>query len=126
MAPEIYHRDGLALLGADVVSYFQAGRFLPGDPAYALMWRGLRWHFASLGNRAAFEINPQAFLPQFGGYCAYGLAHDQIVPSDPAAFTVDRGRLYLNHSLDVRRLWRANQARYITLAEANWPVIRAN
>ncbi len=126
MAPEIYNRNGLALLGADVVSYFQTGAFQQGDPAFALMWRGVQWHFATPANRDTFEMNPRGYCPQFGGYCAYAMAENQIATSDPAAFTVHQGRLYLNYSLDVRRLWLANRDRYIMLAERNWPVLRAN
>ncbi|MCX7300218.1 MAG: YHS domain protein [Rhodobacterales bacterium] len=126
LAPEMYNRNGLAILGADVVSYFCAGQFQPGDPAIALMWRGVRWHFATPANRDAFEMNPRSYCPEFGGYCAYALAESQIGTSDPAAFTVHQGRIYLNYSLQVRRLWLAILDRYIMLAERNWPVNRAN
>ena len=123
---DIYAEQGIAIRGADAVAYFQAGAYAPGDPRYAVMWRGATWHFTSMENRDAFEMDPGTFCPRFGGYCAYALAEGQLVASDPAAFTVYEGRLYLNYSMQVRRQWAADKSRYIAQAEANWPGVLNN
>jgi hypothetical protein len=35
---------------------------------------GVTYRFASAANRAAFLAEPGTYLPQYGGYCAYGMA----------------------------------------------------
>ncbi len=126
VASDIYAEDGIAIRGADAVAYFQDGGHVHGSAAQALMWRGATWHFASMAHRDAFEMDPNAFAPRFGGYCAYALAEGELVPSDPAAFTVYQGRLYLNYSMQVRSQWTADMPRFIAAAEANWPAILHN
>jgi hypothetical protein len=126
MAPEFYTKHGIAVGGADVVAYFRNGQRLQGDPVLSVSWRSATWQFSSVGNRDAFEMNPAAFAPQFGGFCAYAMAQRAIVPADPDVFVIRGGRLFLTFSADVRRLWLANPAHYISLAEANWPLIRRN
>ena len=123
---DIYTEQGIAIRGADAVAYFQSGAHMPGDRGHAVMWRGATWHFASMENRDAFEMDPSAFCPRFGGYCAYAVAEGELVPSDPGAFTVYEGRLYLNYSMQVRSQWAADKSRYIAEAEANWPRILTN
>ena len=86
---------GVALGGYDPVAYFEAGRAQPGDPTIALRWRGVRWHFASAAHRSAFEANPKAYLPQFGGHCPVSVARGTPRPADPRQWTIVEGRLYV-------------------------------
>ena len=44
-----------------------------------------------------FAANPQKYTPEYGGFCAYGVAKGAKAPIDPAAFTVVDGKLYLNY-----------------------------
>ena len=93
---------GVALGGFDPVAYFTDGRAVAGEPAIALRWRGVRWHFASPAHRAAFEANPQAYMPQFGGYCAVSVAQGRPVPGNPEHWAILDGRLYF--ASDAARL----------------------
>lgn len=120
-SPEIYAVDGVALGGTDSVAYFNTGAPTAGATAHALMWMGATWHFATDADRLAFEMNPRAFAPQFGGYCAFAAAKGYLVPTDPAAFTIYEGRLYLNANLQARALWLEDPASYIAQAEVNYP-----
>ncbi len=43
-------------------------------------------------------------LPEFGGYCAYGLSKGKLIHSDPKAWTIKDGNLYLNKNMDVRKI----------------------
>lgn len=117
----IFTRDGLALGGTDVVAYFAEGRALAGRPEHAVEWQGARWLFASEENRRRFEEDPQAYAPQFGGYCAYAVSKGALAPTDPEAWTIVDGKLYLNFSPAVRERWAADREANISRAEANWP-----
>jgi hypothetical protein len=115
--------DGLALQGHDPVAYFTEGAPRAGDPAISLDWAGARWQFASPENRAAFEADPSAYAPQYGGYCAWAAAEGSLAPIDPDAWTIVEGKLYLNYSRSVQRRWEGDIPGNISRADANWPRI---
>ena len=119
--PEIYSSDGVALRGYDPVAYFRLGSPVPGIPQHVLIWRGAVWQFSSAHTLSAFEMNPDAFAPQFGGYCALALANGHLAPSDPAAWQIYQGRLYLNHSAAVLSEWATDIDGNLTRAAAYWP-----
>lgn len=119
--PEIFAPGGIALRGYDPVAYVTEGRALRGSPDFALMWRGATWFFATAAAREAFEMNPEAYAPQYGGYCAYAMAEGDLAPTAPEAFAVANGRLYLTYSTAVRTLWSADVAGNIARADAHWP-----
>lgn len=115
--------EGVALRGADVVSYFTQGALVPGQAAHALRWRGVAWHFAGPETMAAFEMDPLAFCPQFGGYCAYAMGQGIVTHSDPRAFLVQDGSLYLcSNPLALVRFQR-DLTGNIAAAQANWPAV---
>lgn len=121
--PEVYAPDGIAIAGYDPVAYFTDNRPVPGRPDHALRWRGAMWYFANAGNMEAFEMNPSAFAPQYGGYCAYALSKGAIASSVPEAFTIHDGALYLNNSIGVRTIWKTDMEANIRKANANWPTV---
>jgi hypothetical protein len=63
-------------------------------------------------------------MPQFGGYCAYGLSQGHKAPTDPNAWTIINNKLYLNYNKDVQALWKQKPEEYIKTAEDNWPKIK--
>lgn len=121
--PVYFKTDGAAMAGYDVVSYFHGGTPVHGLPEYSVLWKGAEWHFATAENRDAFEMNPRAYAPQFGGYCAYAMAQGELVSTDPTLWQVIDGRLYLTHSPEIEQMWEEDTAGYIHMAEAHWPVI---
>jgi hypothetical protein len=118
--------NGLALGGYDAVTYFTEPEPLPGSPDYALMWRGATWLFVGPETMAMFEMDPKSYAPQFGGYCAYGVAEGQLAPGNPEIFSVIEGRLYLNFSRKQQQEWSANLDSLISQAQANWPDLSGN
>ncbi|WP_234900775.1 YHS domain-containing (seleno)protein [Ruegeria lacuscaerulensis] len=121
--PVFYKTDGAAMAGYDAVSYFNGDAPVRGRPEYSVVWKGAEWHFATPENRDAFEMNPRAYAPQFGGYCAYAMAQGELVSTDPNLWQVIDGRLYLTHSPAIERMWEQDTSGFIRMAEANWPVI---
>jgi len=113
----------LALDGYDAVAYFAAGAPTEGDPAIELAWRGARWQFASEANRAAFAADPERYAPQYGGYCAYAMAHGSIARGNPFQWAIVGGKLYVNNNAFAMSLWDKDRPGHIVAADANWPLI---
>ena len=79
------------------------------------------WRFSSEENRAAFAANPEAYAPQYGGYCAYAVSQGYTASTTPEAWTIVEDKLYLNFSTSVRRRWERDIPGHIAAANANWP-----
>lgn len=107
--------------GYDVVAYFTAGRPVKGDPAFATDWRGVRWQFSSAANLAKFKASPAAYAPQYGGYCAWAVAHGYTAKGDPTQWRIVGGKLYLNYNADIQSQWVRDIPGYVRQGDANWP-----
>ena len=114
-------RGGKALEGYDAVSYFTQGRAVRGNPSYKARWKGVEWLFSSAENRDKFLGSPERYAPQFGGYCAYGVAQGYTVRGDPQQWSVYGGRLYVNYNAGIKRQWEARKDGYIRQAKGKWP-----
>lgn len=126
-------KDNVAIGGYDVVAYF-SGAAVKGDPSVSAMHQGITYHFSSIENRKKFMKDPTAFLPQYGGYCAWGVAEKSSkFPVDPETFKVTDGKLYLFfngpfngstfNSLDQ---WNANETELLKKGDENWQQLSAS
>ena len=122
-SPMVFTRDGLAINGFDPVAYFAKSGPRLGTPEQALMWKGAVWRFVSARNRVMFESNPWAYAPQFGGYCAYAMSLGEIAVTDPVAWRVYNGKLFLIHDLSTRAFWLRDISGNIKRANDNWPAV---
>ena len=120
---EVFTDSGAAIRGYDPVAYFTDSKPVKGDAKYTYSWKGATWRFASAANRDAFAASPEKYAPQYGGYCAYGVAGGYAVSTVPEAWTVRDGKLYLNYSAGVQKDWRKDPAGYIRKADGNWPKV---
>ncbi|HXB44544.1 MAG TPA: YHS domain-containing (seleno)protein, partial [Puia sp.] len=68
--------------------------------------------------------NPAKYAPQYGGYCAYGLTGNHKAPTEPDAWTIIDGKLYLNYNKEVQGIWNKKQKEYISTADKNWPALK--
>lgn len=116
--------DGVAIHGYDPVAYFVSGRPRKGRADLAYHWSGADWWFATPDNRSAFVAGPERYAPRFGGFCAYAASYGLFADVDPQAWTIHKGRLYLNYSLRVRETWRPRADEFIGDAEQLWPDMR--
>ena len=115
-------RDGLAVKGHDVVAYTM-GAATKGDPRFEHRWNGAVFWFASAANRDRFAGAPEKYVPQFGGYCAYAVSRGYTADIDPQAFRIVDGKLYLNYSKRVQKLWERDIPGNIAKGQANWPAV---
>lgn len=114
---------GVALDGYDVVAYFDAGKPTEGDPAIVHTWHGARWQFVSPAHRDAFAADPQRYAPQYGGWCAYAMAHGFIARGDPLQWAIVGERLFVNNNWFAMSLWDKDRPGHIVAADANWPLM---
>ncbi len=121
---KIFNTNGIAVNGADVVGYFTEGRAIAGDESFSTQWNGAKWLFSSAQNLAMFEANPDRYAPQYGGYCAFGVAMNKKFDTDPEAWKVVDNKLYLNLDKSVQKRWLEDTAGYITSADSNWTNIK--
>ncbi len=112
---------GVALRGTDVVGYFTEGRVVRGRAEHVTEWDGVRWLFANAANRERFIADPAAHAPAYGGFCAWAVSRGYTAPTDPAAWRIVEGRLFLNYDQNTKRRWEADMPRLIALGDANWP-----
>ena len=111
---------GVAAKGHDVVAYFD-NRVTRGVPDYEVEYRGAIWYFESAANATKFQRNPERYEPVYGGYCAYGVSQGYLVPTDPSAWSVVNGKLYLNYNATTRNRWLSDRENYILIADKHWP-----
>ena len=112
--------DGVALKGYDPVSYFTDMKPEMGMSDISYKWGGATWRFTSKDHMKMFKENPSKYAPQFGGYCAYALSLNKLVPADPAYWTMKNGMLYVNANADAQKLFRKDETGNIEKAEKNW------
>ncbi|MDR6873021.1 YHS domain-containing protein [Bosea sp. BE125] len=113
--------EGVAIRGYDPVAYFRNGGPRLGKAEFSVRHDGATWRFTSAEHKALFEVDPQRYLPAYGGFCAYGTSRGYLVKIEPEAWSIVDGRLYLNYDLGVRKTWLAKPQSYIARADANWP-----
>ena len=114
---------GAAIDGTDPVAYFTEGRPVTGDKSITHEWNGATWRFSTEANRDAFAANPEKYAPQYGGYCAWAVSQGYTASTDPEAWKIVDGKLYLNYSKDVQSQWEQDIPGNITAADANWPKV---
>ena len=117
----VFSEHGVAIRGADPVAYFKAKGAVAGTVRERVRWRGAVWLFASRENREAFERDPRRYAPCFGGYCAYTMSQGAVAETDPHAFAIHGGRLYLMRSPEVLAAWSEDVRHHVKLAESHWP-----
>jgi YHS domain-containing protein len=119
--PVFFSDGGSAINGYDTVAYFKQKTPVKGRSDISVMWKGVVWRFANDANREAFEANPWAYAPQYGGYCAYGVSMGYRDVTVPDAWQIIDGKLYLIRTRLVREIWQRDVDGHIVRANANWP-----
>ena len=71
-----------------------------------------------------FKASPDKYAPQYGGYCAYGMANGYKATTEPDAWSIIGGKLYLNYDQDIQATWNKKQQEYIKKADTNWPGVK--
>jgi NTE family protein len=104
----------------DLVSYFDGASPVPGSPSHMAAHDGETYLFASASNRDRFLAEPNRYLPQYGGLCAYAMARGKSVAGDPSVYAIRNGRLYFNLNPSVHERWLREAEANIQRADESW------
>lgn len=114
------------LLGHDPVAYFTQGLPVRGQAGHVVNLPERSYYFASAGHKALFEADPARYEPQYGGFCASGAAFAVKLGSDPTAWQVYQGRLFIFGDVLGHTAWGVDPAWNVANADRLWPAIAAN
>ncbi len=116
---------GLAIKGYDPVAYFTDNKPMQGKVEFVHEWAGAKWNFASAEHRDAFKAAPEKYAPQYGGFCAFGVCMKNAkFPTDPTAWKVVEGKLYLNYNKQTQDAWAQDPLpATISKGDANWKTL---
>lgn len=116
----VFEKKGLAIGGFDPVAYHAKNTAVPGNENFRLPYKGSIWQFSSQANLSKFQKEPDKYEPAYGGYCAYGMAQGDVIKSDPNAWSVKDGRLYLNYNMATKEKFDKNSEQMIRKADGHW------
>ncbi|HAS40764.1 MAG TPA: YHS domain protein [Microscillaceae bacterium] len=124
--------EKVAINGYDVVAYHKQNKAVKGTTKHQTTHQGAKYYFSSKAHKKAFVKNPTAYLPQYGGYCAFAIAaKGQKVPVNPETFKIVDGKLYLffndmyqGKKMNTKVYWDKNENSNITKADSNWESIK--
>lgn len=120
----VFATEAGAIQGFDPVAYFTQADAIKGSPDISYQHQGETWYFVSEEHRELFMTDPEKYTPQFGGYCAYGMSRGYKAQTEPQAWSIVDGKLYLNYNLEVRDIWNQDRAAYLEKAIQNWPTVK--
>jgi YHS domain-containing protein len=112
---------GLAIDGYDPVAYFTQNKPVKGTREFTFEFEGATYRFASAAHRDQFAKEPAKYVPQYGAFCAWAVSRGYTADTDPLAWRVVNGKLYLNYNASVQKQWEQDIPGNINKADANWP-----
>jgi len=110
-----------AVGGYDAVAYHTVGEAVRGSRDFTTQWNGATWRFSSQDTLDLFLADPQAYAPQYGGYCAWAMAEGYAAKGDPEIWALVDGKLYLNFNQEIQDRWEGDVPGFIAAADANYP-----
>jgi YHS domain-containing protein len=121
----IYKTNQGAINGYDVVAFFTDNKAIKGDSAFTTTYQQAKWYFKNAKNLQAFVANPEKYLPQYGGYCAYGCSDNHKAPTEANTFTIIDNKLYFNYNNKVKEFWIKDAVeKRIPAADKNWTTLK--
>ena len=118
---EIFSPDGVALKGYDVVAFFTEHMPVKGYDSLKLERNKTLWYFSSQQNLDSFKADTVKYIPQYGGYCAFGASRGYKAPTEVDTWTILDNKLYFNYNQAVKQTWDKEPKVYIKLADEKWP-----
>lgn len=115
---------GLGVHGVDPVVLSTTSAVADGLASHTVVHDGVAYYFASAMTAERFMSNPEAYLPQFGGFCAMGVALGKKLNGDPRYADIVDGRLYLFVNAAVFDAYLADRENTLRKAGEQWSQIK--
>ena len=110
----------LGMHGFDPIAMFQSEAPAIGDAVYTSTHDGVDYYFASAKAQKAFDAAPASFLPQFGGFCAFGVFVGKKLDGDVRYADIVDGKLYLFVNAAILKKYHENPEEVIAGAYQKW------
>lgn len=110
----------IALSGYDPVAFFTDGKPTNGSPFISAEHNGAIYLFASDEHKSMFVNDPERYVPQCGGFCAYGVGLGKLFPVDISTWQIRDGKLYLNLNAAIVSEFNGDIEQNVRKAEQNW------
>jgi len=110
--------------GYDLVSYHTGKKPLPGNGNFVATVDSVNYLFSSKKNLETFKQDTSKYLPQYGGYCAFGASVGKKFIGDPNVWEVVKGKLYFNLDNNVKSIWVKDIPGNIKKANKQWKRIK--
>ena len=117
--------EPVMLLGHDPTAYFTKGEPVRGKPEFKLSLAERTYYFANADSQALFAANPAKYEPQYGAFCASGAAYAIKLGSDPTAWQIYDGRLFIFGDVLGKTAWQLDPRWNVDHADRLWPEMRA-
>lgn len=121
--------SNIALDGYSPVSYLDLKKAQKGSKKFKSEYKKVAYYFTSAEQKKKFDANPTKYLPQYGGYCAFGIYAGAKFRVDPNNFLVKDGKYYLylnNVEVNAKDLWvKENHSSLVKKSDTNWKKLRA-
>lgn len=116
--------EPVMLLGYDPVAYFTKGSPTRGRSEHKVSLPERTYYFESLESRNLFAASPAKYEPQYGGFCASGAAFAIKLGSDPTAWQIYDGRLFIFGDVLGQTAWQLDPAWNVGHGDRLWPAIK--
>ncbi len=110
----------LMLTGHDPVAYFTLGKHALGRAEIKAEHDGVTYRFMTSENKAMFLKEPSKYVPQFGGYCANGIAYGIPWGGDADTWKLIGGKLYIFGGGSSKNYFLMDEAMNLALADRYW------
>ena len=128
---QAYNTDDskIALSGYSPVSYLDLQLAQRGSKEFVSEVNGIKYFFTSVEQKSTFDENPEKYQPQYGGWCATGVAVGAKFRVDPNKFVVKDGKYYLflnSVEVDALQLWNEKgHKNMVKNANENWKTLKS-
>lgn len=112
---------GIALRGDDTVALATGLKVKPGHAKHTVEHDGVAYYFSSEETKKQFEANPERYMPQYGGFCAFGVAIGKKLDAAPRFADIVDGKLYVFLNAVAFEKYKEDKAGTLAKAEKNWP-----
>jgi YHS domain-containing protein len=114
---------GVALRGDDAVALATGLAIAPGHAKFTHEHDGVAYYFSSEETKKRFAANPEAYMPQYGGFCAFGVAIGKKLDASARFADIVDGKLYVFLNAAAFAKYKEDKAGTLAKAERNWPAM---
>ena len=114
---------GVALRGNDAVALATGLEVMAGQAVFTVEHDGVAYYFSSEATMQRFAANPESYLPQYGGFCALGVAKGKKLDANPRFADIVDGKLYVFLNAAVFEAYQKDKEGILAQAAANWPAM---